>query len=420
MRDNKVMIAKGFGILLMVAIYIAIPDPFLINIYLYLLLMCHYIKKERNNYILIYITAIYLFVAIVSLLINDTQFYTWGKYYKYGNMLRQPASLLSLLYVFIGYLIFVSPIKSWNNEDIQCIYPINMNKAYLFCFFSIGISLICIVNGMKNAMQITDYAEAYKLIKESGSGEKTIFQQIGIICSGLRSASMILAFYFLTDRIRKYTLGTILLIVTVLARYTDATLAASRGAIFFLLFELIISFLIFKNFIAKEVKKRIALIICIFLLFFIILVISISLSRFDTQMINSIASYFGESYINFSRIFWNYPAPILKGQYTFGNIFDIDIVTNLPIGYFKTFAGGAYIDFGMVGGLVFLAIQAFTWKLCLGKVSSKVSLQQLMIYHFIVMMILSGAFSFAYNGWSCYAILFLSYILFKYIQLKHK
>lgn len=391
-------------------------DPLFINALLYLLLMFYYIKHKKKNTILIYLTAIYTFVAIIAFLINDTQYYTWGKYYRYGNMLRQPATLLPLLYVFVGYLIFTWPIKSWSNENIKSICPINMKMAKLFCYFSIGISLLYISLGINTALSISDYAEVYNNMKQ-GEG-RTIVSQIGIICNGLRSASFVLAFYFFTKDIQKYKLGAVLLLTTIFARYMDATLAASRGALFFLFFELIIAFLLFKNFLSEVLKRKIILLFIVSFIFIITLVISISIARFDEQIVYSISSYFGESFINFSRIFWDFPSKPLYGQYTFQNILKIDTInTNLPLGYFKTFAGSAYVDFGKIGGLLFLIVQSLFWKTMLGKMTSNTTLQQLMIYHFVIIMILTGVFGSSYSGWSCYAMLFLSYIFFKNMQI---
>lgn len=391
-------------------------DPLLFNTFLYILLAIYYKRNNKNNLILFYLTIAYTFVAITAFFINDTQYYTWGQYYQYGNLLRQPASYASILYIFVGYLIFTYPIKSWNSNNIKTIIPVKWNMIYYFSLFSIFISLIYIGLTYKTVLNTSDYLEVYQNIKEGQ--EKTLATYIGIICNGLRSGSIILSFYFFTEKIHKYKLGIILLTVTILVKYIDASLAASRGAIFFLVFELFMAFLIFKNFISHTIRKKIFITGSILIGFFISLIIAISIARFDTRIINSICSYFGESYINFSRIFWNYPTPPLHGQYTFGNFLGTnEINTNLPYNFFKTFAGSAYIDFGKIGGFIFLIIQTCCWKFILGKFRSNIGIHQLVIYHYIIILILSGVFSLKYEGWSLYAILALSYIYFKKAKL---
>lgn len=391
-------------------------DPLLFNTILYILLAIYYKRNNKNNLILFYLTIAYAFVAITAFFINDTQYYTWGQYYQYGNLLRQPASYASILYIFVGYLIFIYPIKSWNSNNIKTIIPVKWNMIYYFSLFSIFISLIYIGLTYKTVLNTSDYLEVYQNIKEGQ--EKTLATYIGIICNGLRSGSIILSFYFFTEKIHKYKLGIILLTVTILVKYIDASLAASRGAIFFLVFELFMAFLIFKNFISSTIRKKIFITGSILIGFFISLIIAISIARFDTRIINSICSYFGESYINFSRIFWNYPTPPLHGQYTFGNFLGTnEINTNLPYNFFKTFAGSAYIDFGEIGGFIFLIIQTCCWKFILGKFRSNIGIHQLVIYHYIIILILSGVFSLKYEGWSLYAILALSYIYFKKAKL---
>lgn len=393
-------------------------DSLLFNAILYISLAFFYKRKNKNNVILFYLTIAYAFVAIIAFFINDTQFYTWGQYYQYGNLLRQPASYESILYVFVAYLIFIYPIKSWNNSIIRTINPIKWNMVYYFSVFSICISLIYIVLTFNtvSTLNTNDYLDIYQNAKEGQ--EKTFTTYIGIICNGLRSGSIILSFYLLTEKIHKYKLGVILLITTILVKYIDATLVASRGAIFFLVFELFMAFLIFKNFISHTIRKKIFITGSILIGFFISLIIAISIARFDTRIINSICSYFGESYINFSRIFWNYPGSPLHGQYTFNMILGgNEIKTNLPYGFFKTFAGSAYIDFGKIGGIIFLIIQAYCWKKILGKFKTDIDLHQLIIYHYIIIQILSGVFSLTYQGWSLYAILTLSYIYFKKAKL---
>ena len=81
--------------------------------------------------------------------------------------------------------------------------------------------------------------------------------------------------------------------------------------------------------------------------------------------------------------------------------------------YFKTLPGALYIDFGVIGAILFLMIYALFFKKILGKVSSIITMEKLLIYFYFFLGLEFGVFSFSVYGWSGYVILILNYFLFK-------
>ena len=177
-------------------------------------------------------------------------------------------------------------------------------------------------------------------------------------------------------------------------------------------------FFLFRKMINPTIKKLIFITGSYFLIIFLFVSIAISIDRFGDDYIFKIGSYFGEPFINFPLIFWNSPyffdGDLILSAFTSTPISQ----TNIPTFLFKTMGGGLYLDFGVIGTLIFIIIYTLIFKKIIGKSTEIVSLEKLLIYTFFYTSMIYGTFSFKVLGWSGYTILVLCYFYLKQNKTK--
>ena len=172
-------------------------------------------------------------------------------------------------------------------------------------------------------------------------------------------------------------------------------------------------FYFFKGFFSNKLKKLFCIVGGIVIFLFASLAIAISFDRFGEKLIFSIASYFGEPFLNFPLIYWNYPN-FFEGKVILSEIFGGSSFY-IPIGidFFKTLPGSIYLDFGIVGTLIFLIIYALIGRLFLGSFKENITLSQLYVYTFLYQGLIFGAFSFDVYNWKSYFMMFLIYLFLR-------
>ena len=172
-------------------------------------------------------------------------------------------------------------------------------------------------------------------------------------------------------------------------------------------------YLFMRPYMSKKINKIIVVAGLSTLGLFISLAIAISFDRFEEKMFYSILSYFGEPFINFPLIYWDYPY-FLNGDILLMQLFGTKL-SYVPIwlGYFRPMPGAVYIDFGVWGALLFFFIYAVIWRKILGKPKEKITMSQMYVYVFLYQGFLFGAFSFEIYNIKSYVVMAIVYIFLR-------
>lgn len=171
-----------------------------------------------------------------------------------------------------------------------------------------------------------DYLEAYKEAhSEHVSFHSNIFEQILVNYIDYFYLPILLyGFCCLAQKRAIYGISVIFSVF--LGRYMYATVYSSRTILFSLLFSLIICVIMFGKFFSKKSKKLIKIFGGGLILAIVIVIVSISASRFEGQELAEwIYAYFGRSIITFQDVVGS------MKRYSDGSIFFSYIVDYLPL-----------------------------------------------------------------------------------------
>lgn len=386
-------------------------EPILIiNTLLYFITFIIITRKEKKYSLNSLIFLLYSIFSIFSILVySNKEYYMWGLY------VRNPMTISPLIFVFICLMIYFQAIKNFNTNQIKKITPLNTNAENCIFYGNILLLVFLIICFKSAAFTTTDYLEGYEReVNEiqTGFGQLAIYALT--INAGVTPLQIIFPFYLLSKQRKKdYIKALIFIIIYFITNYILAMAMASRGLLFFTLINSVFMFFPFRKIISPAIKKMMLIICSYFLVIFISISILISIDRFGDDYIFRIGSYFGEPFLNLPLIFWN-PPYFFDGKLILASFTSAPTPhSNLPTFLFTTMAGRLYLDFGIVGTVVFLIIYASIFKRIIGKSSEVITLEKLLIYCFFYTSIIYGIFNFKVLGWSGYTILAICYIYIK-------
>ena len=360
-------------------------------------------------------------MACFAPLVYKTEYYMWG------NLTRHSITIWPLLFSYICFLIYYRGMKTINSNDITYVVPISRKTEDILYFTCLIMMSIIMISYYAMSTNVVDFSTNY----ESDAGvtlSNGIFGKLGlyamIIMGGLNTIVIILPFYLISkpNRTRTdYWKAGLFMFVYILSNFYSARVMGSRGALFFTFVNSGFMFFFFRNILTPSTKRVIAIVGITILFLFIPTVLLISIDRFGDDFVLRICSYFGEPFINFSEIYWN-PPKYLNGDY-FLSVFRGDgdsmryIDGRVPLFLFKTLAGSLYVDFGIIGSIIFLLIYSSLFRVFLGKVKGGIYLDQLLVYSFTFLGMIYGIFGLKVLGWSGYTILMMCYLLLRKSRL---
>ena len=392
-----------------------------INLIMYIAFSAFLIWKSKGISANAAIFLFYTLIALFGVLIYDTPFYNWGYYNHLTDHTRNTISFPPLLFIFISFIIYYWSISGINSLKITSIarLPRSIENA-LFIVSTLFLLYFLFLFRNMFFTTTTDFSDTY-----ADGINLDVLGFIGkyvlTIESGLDIFFVIFPFYLFSKKQKKATKkGIIILILFILASYVKASIIASRGTIFFCFANLFFAFLMFRNMLTPKIVKIIKVGGLVTLGTFISLSIAISISRFGDLFFYSIASYFGEPFLNFPLIFWNYPK-FMDGEYlAYQLLGGLPPKTPIWMGYFRTMPGSVYVDFGVAGSFLFFAIYAIVFKKIIGKVNTTITFSQMYIYAYIVFQMIYGVFGFNILPLKVFAISIILYILFRATQIKEQ
>lgn len=242
-----------------------------------------------------------------------------------------------------------------NTNGLNWIVQIYIFLSLIVIYDLIQMLAIMLANGSWATMK----ADAYNGDIVYNSSSFLIFARFYVDC--FRLIIVLYAFYLLTRKSSSFYYCIFLLIIGVLPNLLTCLVYVYRGGLLVLTVSIFCSFLLFKNKLPLLVKKRIYLFFSICAVVFLILIVGITFSRFDSHSSDSIVDYLGQSMVEYN---YGIAVPIhsyANGQYFFSSLLNLRIeqvcidslygISTSNGGALDTFVGCLVLDFGFVLGL---------------------------------------------------------------------
>lgn len=388
------------------------------NALLYLIALLVYWRKQRRIDYGFVTIALYLVVAVCCAFEYSTEPYRWQ------------LTWWPFIYLFIANLILFLPLFPDSSRVATKVYynrSINLQGLQIFCGIYIVFALITTVcylplawdnlqSGAWAMIRDNTYEEEFQLFKNP------LLNILANLSTHFTIAVIAIYFYLLTQPRVNKGFKTLLLTATVVPMILTSIVIAARGHIFTLLFNLLICFLCFRQYIPKRTKRTLTIWAIVFGSILILYTLAVTIARFGQESNSSLLYYFGHSMLTFDYGLTDTIDTYGKGAYTFRRFVgyvsqDMDWLLGTHFGTsFFTFVGSLYIDFGPMGTMVAVTILALTMLSLIRK--RKLDLADIYLYLFYVSTVLNGALVIAPDlGWRC-LLMFCIYVMLKILGKK--
>ena len=389
------------------------------NALLYLItLLVYWHKQRRMDYGFVTI-AFYLIVAICCIFEYIAEPHRW-------ELTAWP-----FVYLFIANLILFLPLFSSSDKIAAKVYynrSINIPGLQIFCGIYIIFALITTIcyfplawdslqSGAWASIRDSTYEEEFHLF------QNPILNIIANLSTHFTTAVIVIYFFLLTQPRISKAFKTTLLISTITPMALTALVIAARGHIFTLLFNFLLGFLCFRQYIPKRTKRTLLVWAIVFGGILGLYTIAVTIARFGQESDSSLLYYFGHSMLTFDYGLTDTIDTYGKGAYTFRRfvnyvVHDLDWTLGTHFGTsFFTFVGSLYIDFGPLGTMIAVTLLAISVRVLIRK--HNLDLADMFIYLFYISTVLNGALITAPDlGWRC-LLAFIIYIMLKTLGKHH-
>lgn len=389
------------------------------NALLYLItLLVYWHKQRRMDYGFVTI-AFYLIVAICCIFEYIAEPHRW-------ELTAWP-----FVYLFIANLILFLPLFSSSDKIAAKVYynrSINIPGLQIFCGIYIIFALITTIcyfplawdslqSGAWASIRDSTYEEEFHLF------QNPILNIIANLSTHFTIAVIVIYFFLLTQPRISKAFKTTLLISTITPMALTALVIAARGHIFTLLFNFLLGFLCFRQYIPKRTKRTLLVWAIVFGGILGLYTIAVTIARFGQESDSFLLYYFGHSMLTFDYGLTDTIDTYGKGAYTFRRfvnyvVHDLDWTLGTHFGTsFFTFVGSLYIDFGPLGTMIAVTLLAISVRVLIRK--HNLDLADMFIYLFYISTVLNGALITAPDlGWRC-LLAFIIYIMLKTLGKHH-
>lgn len=299
-------------------------------------------------------------------------------------------SFESIIYFCGIYLFFIKGLVAIEKSFIPLNrYRLNEKVIVLFSYFLILISIISFIYSISviNKMQIFSLEDINmhrnEFVEKSAASEGANLGFLGYITGPsnmLCGIKIFMFFYLITFYRREHKILSYLLFICSLSYVIENLTVVGRDAMMKWLVLLLLNYIIFSVYMNSKLKRKIKLVFITLIPIMLVPTIYITIARFSTSnetsllkgfvsTIDPIIDYFGQGYINFSRIFDYAFNSDLYGKLTFPifwgkealNHFELNSMpyfryATMPLNVFHTFIGAFYIDFGFWGTIILSAV----------------------------------------------------------------
>lgn len=403
-----------------------------INFLLYAFLS--YILWKKKCKVVLFISLLWTFSALMGIYYYSSDSYRVGLY---------DISLGPFLFLYIGFVILLIPLIKQKKEIHHVIYKkriyidiiswiiilicIEPFFELLYLFYDLITSGRIMLLGASYDDVSNDRAEALVQLSALGKSLSAYFRNFKII-------TPVLFFYNLQQEKTNAFLLIGLLCVSISPSLNNLTIGNRTELIWFLLYFSTL-YLLLKNTIhpgkTKYVKIVIIAIFSVFLLFFI----AITLGRYlighgEDSASSFLIQYTAESMYNFNTYAFHEPTP-MYGHQAFNYFIDkangtastlgdfrnyLNVHMRSPSWIFYSIIGDFYIDFGLIGALLFIVVISLIYSNTLSGTS--ISLEVLLLFSIYLYAVANGLFYCCYMmSWApaIYCIIF--YLLLKLLKI---
>ena len=408
---------------------------FLFNSIIYIIIWVFFYYKIRRLNLFMIVWSGFTVTSIMGYIALETGFYLEAS----KEQVLKNASWEPLLFSLICYLIVIAPFWKVDERKID-LRGVNIKNTIYRIFVKFNIIIYSIISIFKIYEMIVmqafiSYAEQYEISK-GGEGlslgsllyTNSILEHIsalgGTYCNTM-SPLMMLFFLAKISQSRKLGFGTsISIFVTLIPVVAVGVVGASRGAIFFAMFQITFYYFLVKQYLNKKTKKSIISLAIIVFSLFLGVSVAITESREESgaqnSTVSSIVNYFGQPILNANYVYYGKVKQHPMGA-RFIDMRSRDENKNLPYQvywswttgvsthYFKSLYGDIYIEFGTFIGIVFLLIYSWLWNFIILRNYYKPVFFPFLWFYFYMLIYANfdfEKFSFINNVWFPFLILF--------------
>jgi len=350
---------------------------FVINAIAYILLLYYVRKKVRRNgkYLALLICFVLVISSVCSIAYFDSPLYKMITQREHNDI-----SVLALLYLFGGFLIYLRPLTNIKiGQEIT--FP-KFGGKDVISIVIVVIGLLSIIPFVENltrvgSMSVMDFADAYEEKQSDVIDTRSHLSSIGHFCNGIVSwmvyVNPILFFYAIIKR--KNTFIIVLSVLSLLNPVLLGLMTGARNPLYELLTILALNFILFRPMFPPRTVRRVLMVSVVIAVAMVILLFILTFGRDEGDLaFQQIYRYIGEGFVNFSEIGW-YVTNHTWGHSMFngtGNTFWSDVsdffdsrdyvelgkITKIKMFVYYTVVGDFFLDFGIIGGYIFAIILA--------------------------------------------------------------
>ncbi|SMG24462.1 O-antigen polymerase [Fibrobacter sp. UWB13] len=389
----------------------------IINVLIYLFVFKYTKSKFSKFGPTSFAPLFYAFFAITAVFLYYSGYYELIRHATEEKI--NEVSIWPYLYMLMFIGIFFYPIYKNPIEKVSSILPphrIN-EKIFTIIFFTVSfIAIILLLPNMTSISSVYDQSTVADDFMDRCMGYSRfspIQQKFLNFVKVFRTAGIPLFFFYLSYRTHKIKMIVLLGISCFLPTLLESIVNISRGAMLYLLLDIFVGYILFYNFMPKKVKRFIILTATITLSLLTIPALIITFARFSdgASGFMSIATYFGEPFLNFPLLFWGNYKGFSMGEYYFGPVISLFTEVNAPsdkisrfyyfsritgtsIAWFRTIVGSLVMEFGYWGAIVFAVIWNKFYSYFIHIRSTTIPFNKMIIYYYCYMLLIQGIWGF--------------------------
>lgn len=407
---------------------------YIINFAAYVVLLYFLFKsKLPGKKIVILIVGLFIVSSFSTILFLNTPLY-----YTLSERIDDP-SILALFYLYINFLIYLIPISKVEIKDVS-----KLPRYNYLVYFTIFLGFVSILPAIENTIRLLDFgvedmAEAYQDSRgEDGIRDtRSQFSVLGRFLNGISSwfSYFTPALFFYVIKLKEKFYVIMLALIAFINPILPSFFVGARGALFHLFFTFILYYLIFKDVFSLKIRvliKKIGLVVCILIAIFMVSMTIARSSNESDLALSQIYRYLGEGFVNFAETGWyinnhTWGYSIINGtgntiMSEFSDFFEardylmLENITKIRMYVYYTVFGDYYLDFGMVGGIIFNYLLSILFWKSINNGFNRLS--SIIILNMYARIGFNGIYCFAYMNYLefvCFSI-FILWILKRYEQ----
>lgn len=383
-------------------------------------------SKATGKYYAMLVLGLFALSALFSI------FYYNSDLYLTLTEATHNVSWVALVYLFVGFIILICPLRHYKHIDNIVVPKLGRENILTIIFIILGIlSIVPFIENFNKAIEMSgqNMADVYFDRQGSTMDMRSHLSTVGRFCNGIITwfqYFMPVGFFYFLQQSKKWY-WSLLVGLGAINPVLMGIVFGGRGALFQSIFVFVFNYIVFYKSFSKGTRKAITYfgigIMAIFIVVLIVMTFARSGGESDLAL-QGIYRYVGEGFVNFSETGWFVTKhtdgfSIFNGTgYTFlkdvSPYFDgrdyegLSTYTGIRMYVYYTVMGDAYIDFNVVGGLIFLTIVSGLFWLATHRKYN----------YFSSLVLLNLYVKIGFNGIYCWAYMYcLDYILFTLIVI---